>query len=1341
MKKLFILILTFVSLSLGAQISSNPTTFNNGIVTPKAIFPSYTTAERDAISPSATDRTIIHHKDTGIDQFEQWDGDSWEILVGGSFEGYVVNNGTVAGQDLDLLIGGSAGIYPTTLSLNQTAAFNGQSILRAGSAKISLFANPATVTIDAVNGTHVQNRLGINNGSFTGQIWSSNLTTDSDYQLPIIGVTSRVLPISVNGVFADSTGDITIATGSGDVSSTLNITDNAIVRGDGGSKNVQDSGILIDDSDNITGVSNLTATGITSNGKVTINQSVGSTALEVNSSDLGAGIVSNVTLLGTGNAFVGQNDGVNTFTVNKTGDVTANTYNGEGKDLTLDASGFNGNLTTADDTVQEIAQKLDDLVTGGSSNPNEVAVTTESQLSDVGNAGKILCVQSDITLTANLAITTNAVLKDCGGSIILNGFTLTGDNTGLLFSNNKILINVGLTGVIAGTWNPPSDFYVDNFGAISDGIEFRTPFTVDKSGAGSITASSTTLTITGGVFTSNDVGKKIVVFGADSTTDENALVTTIASFTSSSIVELTDAADTTVSNTRVFYGTDNYNMIYQALVNVRNKKSGKLSFSDGHYMTSAIKKTVLASQPQDGFIIGGGTNNIIIQGNNTILQTFPFDFVDADPSNEKRTNLFDFYRTNRSEINGMRLIGAGLSNIDFTEYPAGINLNTGAFNCRIINCDIAEFQGDGIVFDGDPQFEGGIQGINHVNPSFDTDTSVGRVLTDGTIDALQTNYRHSTDLILINGGNYDDFSEIAGYGSFMLTGSSFAGWSGLTTQDYEAAIYDDTDTFVVFLSDLTLYEEVRIQESNWKKIRVHFKDVVDPDEINLLLRCDFNSHGTYIENTNVSYCKRQGASNLTSGTWWNGGLVHNNGGVSPGYGIDVEDHRRNSRNLRFTNLTMWDNNAGDFAFIGTENVSVENCHFLASTRPNWGSTTAIGGNYCRGLQIEGCYFRQKSISIARAASVKDCHFNEGTITTASAGCKISDIQMIQGKIIVDGINTDGHNKEDANPVLENITIRMYKEFDFILSDRNVLGQWKNVKIFLNDASIVSNLVEGSSLNASLTTNQTLWAELDFTAGQPYGGGYLDGFTVTGHQLNNNKSSTTSFARFPQYEWTRNVNTDCGVTIGFYGSGAVNILWENLKCNFLDIDPRHGDYLTAVPADPIANPAPVWTFKDAKIVNKVGEFDMSDINFRMLQIEDFWIDVVFKNSFELVNEVAYAQTLNRSVYLEMDNYGKVRFENSTFGNKGSEGGTVGNDIVLNNTWFREATRTYPIEIVNPILLDGQTITTTSDDYVAFTQANDLLSTYATYADDAAAATGNYPQHYWYMTSTGELRVKL
>ena len=48
------------------------------------------------------------------------------------------------------------------------------------------------------------------------------------------------------------------AAGSGDVTSGSNVADNAIVRGDGGAKGVQQSGITIDDTNNISGVNNVT---------------------------------------------------------------------------------------------------------------------------------------------------------------------------------------------------------------------------------------------------------------------------------------------------------------------------------------------------------------------------------------------------------------------------------------------------------------------------------------------------------------------------------------------------------------------------------------------------------------------------------------------------------------------------------------------------------------------------------------------------------------------------------------------------------------------------------------------------------------------------------------------------------------------------------------------------------------------------------------------------------------------------------------------------------------------------------------------------------------------------
>ena len=54
--------------------------------------------------------------------------------------------------------------------------------------------------------------------------------------------------------------------GVGDVISTSNITDNALLKGDGGVKNIQDTGIIVDDSNNVSGMGTLGVGAITTSG-------------------------------------------------------------------------------------------------------------------------------------------------------------------------------------------------------------------------------------------------------------------------------------------------------------------------------------------------------------------------------------------------------------------------------------------------------------------------------------------------------------------------------------------------------------------------------------------------------------------------------------------------------------------------------------------------------------------------------------------------------------------------------------------------------------------------------------------------------------------------------------------------------------------------------------------------------------------------------------------------------------------------------------------------------------------------------------------------------------------
>jgi hypothetical protein len=66
------------------------------------------------------------------------------------------------------------------------------------------------------------------------------------------GAANQFLQTDGSGVLAWASG------GTGDVTAASNLTDNAIVRGDGGAKGVQTSAVIIDDTDNVTGMATLT---------------------------------------------------------------------------------------------------------------------------------------------------------------------------------------------------------------------------------------------------------------------------------------------------------------------------------------------------------------------------------------------------------------------------------------------------------------------------------------------------------------------------------------------------------------------------------------------------------------------------------------------------------------------------------------------------------------------------------------------------------------------------------------------------------------------------------------------------------------------------------------------------------------------------------------------------------------------------------------------------------------------------------------------------------------------------------------------------------------------------
>ncbi len=95
-------------------------------------------------------------------------------------------------------------------------------------------------------------------------------------------------------------------------------------------------------------------------------------------------------------------------------------------EVSVDASGFNGNLTTADDTVQEVAQKLDDLTIPAAGIPatlvdgkGELIVGSAADTVDnlaVGTDGHVLTLDSAQTLGVKWAAATGGGIADPGGA-------------------------------------------------------------------------------------------------------------------------------------------------------------------------------------------------------------------------------------------------------------------------------------------------------------------------------------------------------------------------------------------------------------------------------------------------------------------------------------------------------------------------------------------------------------------------------------------------------------------------------------------------------------------------------------------------------------------------------------------------------------------------------------------------------------------------------------------------------------------------------------------------------------------------------------------------------------
>ena len=177
--------------------------------------------------------------------------------------------------------------------------------------------------------------------------------------------------------------DFELATiaGTGDVTAASNLTDNAIVRGDGGTKGVQTSGVIIDDTNNVTGMASLT---LTNTGLHLLDTNASHDLIIAPGSDLTADHTLTIT---TG-------DADRTLTIDASTTLNGGTHSGTNTGDQTSVTGNAGTVTVANEATDTSCFILFATAASGSLEPK-----TNANLTLNSNTGVVTFASSVLTTT------------------------------------------------------------------------------------------------------------------------------------------------------------------------------------------------------------------------------------------------------------------------------------------------------------------------------------------------------------------------------------------------------------------------------------------------------------------------------------------------------------------------------------------------------------------------------------------------------------------------------------------------------------------------------------------------------------------------------------------------------------------------------------------------------------------------------------------------------------------------------------------------------------------------------------------------------------------------------
>lgn len=878
------------------------------------------------------------------------------------------------------------------------------------------------------------------------------------------------------------------------------------------------------------------------------------------------------------------------------------------------------------------------------SSSHEFIVQSLSDLSNPNHAGKVACLESVISLTSNFVLAENLTLKSCGGYLDVGSHTLTGVNTAI-YGLEDVLVVESSKGQLKGTWRAGTQLYAKNLGLKNDGVEYTT---------GSIQAGSTTLVVADGFFTAADVGKFVAVYGADAGfvasnpfISQNSLQTKIQSVVNATTVLLEDAASRTVTTTEVWTGSDNFTA-GKNLFFVKNQTSGNtLIFTEGLYFTSVLEynDNLRLTTPVVGWYMGDGTDKHSVVGAG-VIRAIPHPLRKSRLLSIGNTHDYVVSINIEQDLKMHNYSGLPAANTG-DDFNIALYIRTAAYNGVIQDCSIKNTAGTLISSSGDLQFTNYIKGDNAPNINQRASSVAHGDISDLDGTVIPNNngsYTYSTELLDI-GKSVFETTRMAranrkGRRHYQFSGSSFAGWSGLTTPRYWAYYYDENGVFLRKSGEQVFYHTYEY-EDDVQYIRVKFEKVADLTVVDAQVRANLNPMGLTLKNVQLDAGGAHGLSNMPTNFLMDGGSITNVGNVLPAFSSNTEDMRRAVQNQTFRNVLFKDGYTGYLNWVGTDAVVVEHCYFLGTTaanriRTSAGYTTALSVNDARNDRTVNSLFYNASMQFGRSSYFADNTVLGGALEITANGSELVDNRFHNVQIA----NVPVAQSDRDYSTIRNATFTYDKPWaGFLIRDLHLNLVLENVSIEFNKKTRTSYLVDQSTTFEPIVLGvggSKLFSNTP-TPSEDYGG-YLKNVRVSGARLARAvRDYSLSAIYWPVTDYEKVYSESCmNLKYGLPKDRTFNQLTVDGRLH-LDYD-QYGNTLTPE--------RPTHVFNQLKVTIPEGEFDWTNNGAYILRVKKKNVDLVFNEAvFDL--QVPSTQTGTYGKWMRLEQLGTTEFNRTTF----------------------------------------------------------------------------------------------